>query len=356
MRCLANRRVLLTGHTGFKGAWLSLWLLEIGAHVTGIALEPDSEPSLFTQLGLASAMDHRILDLRDAAGVARVVAETRPDVVLHLAAQSLVLRGYREPVATWDTNVKGIIHLLEALRRLDEPCAAVIVTTDKVYENREWEFSYREVDALGGYDPYSASKAAAEIAVSCWRRSFMDGKTSVRIASARAGNVIGGGDWSENRIVPDIVRALAAGRPVEVRNRRATRPWQHVLESLGGYLQLASCLLQSDETRYQDAFNFGPDAEANRTVGELVGECLKHWPGNFIDLSSPDAPHEAGRLSLVIERARERLGWRPRWDFARGVEETMSWYKAAKGLDTAALRALSIEQVRRFESEAHAAR
>lgn len=351
-----DRRVVVTGHTGFKGAWLSLWLVQAGARVTGIALEPEAQPALFTRLDLAGAIDrHHILDIRDAAGLARTISEAAPDVVLHLAAQSLVLRGYREPVATWDTNVMGTINLLEALRQLDRPCAAIVVTTDKVYENREWEYGYREVDALGGYDPYSASKAACEIAVSCWRRSFLGGATKVRVASARAGNVIGGGDWSENRIVPDVVRALAAGQPVEVRNRYATRPWQHVLEPLGGYLHLARRLVESDDQRYQDAFNFGPDAEASRTVGELVAECLRHWPGTSIDLSPPDAPHEAGRLSLVVERARERLSWRPRWNFERGVKETMDWYKSAQWLDAQALRDLSIEQIRRFEGDADAA-
>jgi CDP-glucose 4,6-dehydratase len=354
MKFWQGRRVLVTGHTGFKGAWLSLWLADAGARVTGIALEPDTEPSLFNQLGLAPDIDHRILDIRDAEGVARAIAETAPDVVLHLAAQSLVLRGYREPVDTWTVNVMGTIHLLEALRRLEKPCAAVIVTTDKVYENRNWEFGYRENDPLGGHDSYSASKAAAEIAVSCWRRSFLNGD-GVRVASARAGNVIGGGDWSENRIVPDIVRALSAGRPVEVRNRGATRPWQHVLEPLGGYLHLARQLLESEDTRYQDAFNFGPDAEASRTVGELVAECLKHWPGSAIDLSLRNAPHEAGRLSLVVERARERLGWRPRWSFGRGVAETIAWYKDGRELDARRLRDFSLAQIRGFESEIDAA-
>lgn len=350
-----GRRVLVTGHTGFKGAWLSLWLVEAGANVTGIALNPDTEPSLFSQLGLAAEMDHRIIDIRDAAAVQRAVIDTAPEVVLHLAAQSLVLRGYQHPVDTWNINVTGTIHVLEALRHLDAPCSVVIVTTDKVYENREWEFGYRETDPLGGHDPYSASKAAAEIAVSCWRSSFLPGTTGVRVASARAGNVIGGGDWAEHRIIPDIARALSAGQPIKVRNRQATRPWQHVLEPLGGYLQLARRLTESGDQRFQGAFNFGPDAEASRTVGELVAECLKHWPGSAVDLSPPNAPHEARQLSLVIERARERLGWQPRWHFARGVAETITWYKAARQLDARGLRELSLAQVHRFESEADAA-
>jgi len=350
-----NRRVLVTGHTGFKGAWLSLSLLEQGAVVSGLALEPDTEPSLFRQLGLDSLMDHRIVDVRDGAAVTSTVSDIAPDAVVHLAAQSLVLRSYREPTTTWDVNVGGTINVLEALRQLDKPCAAVMVTTDKVYENREWEFGYREADPLGGRDPYSSSKAAAEIAIASWRASFLSGKSGVRIASSRAGNVIGGGDWSENRIVPDIARALGAGRPVEIRNRHATRPWQHVLEPLNGYLRLAQSLLESEDPRFQDAFNFGPDPEACRTVGELVAECLKHWEGVAVDRSPEAAPHEAGRLSLVIERARERLGWRPRWGFTKGVEEAVGWYKATQGLDVSGIRRITVEQIRRFESDDSAA-
>ena len=350
-----GRRVLLTGHTGFKGAWLSLWLQQLGAQVTGLALEPETDPALFTQLGLADRMDHHILDVRNAEGVAQLVRAARPDVVLHLAAQPLVLRGYSEPVETWNVNVLGTIHLLEALRSLGSPCAAVMVTTDKVYENREWEFGYREDDTLGGHDPYSASKAAAEIAVSCWRRSFLSDKTQVRVATARAGNVIGGGDWSEYRIVPDIARAFGSDKPIEVRNRHATRPWQHVLEPLSGYMRLAQALSQSEDQHLQDAFNFGPEAEASRTVGDLVAECVKHWPGPIEDVSPPNAPHEASNLSLTIDRARERLNWTPRWNVARGVKETMIWYRSAQELDTAGLRELSLGQIRAFEDEAREA-
>ena len=349
-----DKRVLVTGHTGFKGAWLSLWLAEAGARVTGVALEPETQPALFHQLGLADRMDHRILDIRNADALRGMVAAVQPDAVFHLAAQSLVLRGYREPVGTWDVNVMGTIHLLDALRQLEKPCAAVMITTDKVYENRECEFGYRETDPLGGHDPYSASKAAAEIAISCWRRSFLTGASGVRVAAARAGNVIGGGDWSENRIVPDIARALGAGKPVEIRNRHATRPWQHVLEPLAGYLQLARRLLEHPAGAYQDGFNFGPELEATRTVGELVAACLRHWPGEAVDSSPPDAPHEAGRLSLVIERARSRLGWTPRWGFERGVAETIGWYRAARELDTAGIVDLTLGQIRRFVGERHA--
>jgi CDP-glucose 4,6-dehydratase len=346
-----GRRVLITGHTGFKGAWLSLWLVNAGARVTGLALPPDTSPSLFDQLGLAGELDHRIGDIRDPGAVAAVVAEVSPDAVFHLAAQSLVLRGYREPVATWATNVMGTVHVLEALRALDKPCAAVLVTTDKVYQNQEWEFGYRETDPLGGHDPYSASKAATELAVACWRRSYLNGASPARIASARAGNVIGGGDWSENRIVPDMIRALSAGLPIKLRNPRAVRPWQHVLEPLGGYLLLARRLLESDEPRYQDAFNFGPAADAERSVRELVEESLRHWPGSYEDASDPDTPHEAGRLALSIDRARSRLGWTPRWDFGRSVRETMAWYRAGAEARARELRELSLRAIRDYERD-----
>ncbi|MEI6030891.1 MAG: CDP-glucose 4,6-dehydratase [Synechococcaceae cyanobacterium ELA739] len=255
-----GRRVLLTGHTGFMGSWLALWLLELGAHVTGLALPQETEPSLFAQLELDQRLDHRIGDIRDPALLSELVSETRPELVLHLAAQPLVRRSYAEPTATWATNVMGTIHLLEALRRLQEPCTAVLITTDKVYRNNEWLYGYRENDPLGGHDPYCSSKAAAELAIASWRSSFCGflphQSPHLRIASARAGNVIGGGDWAEDRIVQDAMRALAMGEPIGVRNPTATRPWQHVLEPLGGYLLLAE-RLRADPS-LADAFNSDP--------------------------------------------------------------------------------------------------
>jgi CDP-glucose 4,6-dehydratase len=334
-----GRRVLLTGHTGFKGSWLALWLLELGAKVTGLALPPDTDPSLFTQLELDRRLDHRVGDIREASGLAELVAETRPEVVLHLAAQPLVRRSYAEPVATWSTNVMGTIHLLEALRRLDEPCTAVLITTDKVYRNNEWLYGYRENDPLGGHDPYSSSKAAAEIAIASWRASFcgpLPHQTPhLRIASARAGNVIGGGDWAADRIVPDAMRALGRGEPIGVRNPAATRPWQHVLEPLGGYLRLAEHL--SADASLADAFNFGPQLEANRSVRELVEAALRHWPGKWVDESDPKAPHEASLLNLVIDKAHHQLGWAPRWDFGTTVERTVSWYRRLQEGEASAL-------------------
>jgi len=331
----AGRRVLLTGHTGFKGSWLSLWLLQLGARVTGVALDPDTSPNLFDALDLVSAglpgelHDHR-LDIRDAEALAALVAAADPEVVLHLAAQPLVRRSYADPLGTWATNVQGSLHLLEALRPLDHPCAVVLVTTDKVYDNREWCYGYRETDRLGGHDPYSASKAGAELAIASWRASFCGTAPHqtphLAIATARAGNVIGGGDWAADRIVPDAMRACAAGEPLILRNPRATRPWQHVLEPLSGYLQLAEALA-ADPAAHAEAWNFGPQLEANRPVAELVEALHQHRPGQWHDHSDPHAPHEAGLLHLVIDKAVSRLGWQPRWDFAATVARTAGWYR-----------------------------
>lgn len=336
-----GRRVLLTGHTGFKGSWLALWLLELGAQVTGLALPPETDPSLFTQLQLEQRLDHRLGDIRDAEVLAELVAQTRPEIVLHLAAQPLVRRSYAQPTATWAANVMGTIHLLEALRRLEAPCTAVLITTDKVYRNHEWLYGYRETDPLGGHDPYSSSKAAAELAIASWRSSFcgpLPHQTPhLRVASARAGNVIGGGDWAADRIVPDAMRALAKGEPIGVRNPNATRPWQHVLEPLGGYLRLAERLSAEGGEALASAFNFGPPLEANRSVRELVEEALRHWPGRWEDRSDPTHPHEASLLHLVIDKAHHQLGWAPRWPFATTVERTVGWYRRVQEHGASAL-------------------
>ena len=332
----AGRRVLLTGHTGFKGSWLSLWLLRLGAEVWGYSLPPEGYRSLFKELSLendSGSLHHELADLRDLQALRELVHQAQPEVVLHLAAQPLVRRSYRDPLCTWATNVQGSLHLLEALKSLQHPCAVVMVTTDKVYANREWDYGYREEDRLGGHDPYSASKAAAELAIASWRDSFCGAGTHqtpyLSIATARAGNVIGGGDWAEERIVPDAMRALAACESIPVRSPGATRPWQHVLEPLGGYLLLAERLVGGGAGHcYNSAFNFGPALEANKPVQELVEAALLHWPGNWHDLSDPDAPHEAGRLHLQIDKAHHLLNWRPRWDFATTVARTVGWYRA----------------------------
>ena len=331
-RFWSGRRVLLTGHTGFKGSWLAFWLQELGAEVTGVALPPEPGPNLFDALGLATGLNHRIGDIRDRSVVHEAVSACQPEVVLHLAAQPLVRRSYTEPVATWETNVMGTINLLESLRLLQEPCTAVLITTDKVYRNNEWLYGYRENDPLGGHDPYSSSKAAAELSIESWRSSFCGDQPHqtrhLRIASARAGNVIGGGDWAADRIVPDAMRAMSEARPIGLRNPSATRPWQHVLEPLGGYLLLAERLAGSeDPALLASAFNFGPQLEANRSVRELVEEALRHWPGSWVDQSDPTSPHEASLLNLVIDKAHHLLGWAPRWSFADTIERTVSWYR-----------------------------
>jgi len=341
-KCVVNpdfwngKRVLLTGHTGFKGSWLALWLSELGAQVTGVGLQPDTTPHLFDQLQLEKRLHrHQLVDIRDAEALAAIAESAEPEVVLHLAAQPLVRRSYRDPLGTWATNVQGSLNLLEAFKLLQQPCAVVMVTTDKVYANQEWDYGYRETDRLGGHDPYSASKAGAELAIASWRNSFCGPANHqsphLAIATARAGNVIGGGDWAEDRIVPDAIRALAAGEAIPVRNPEATRPWQHVLEPLSGYLRLAEALADSHGRElvnpYATAFNFGPLLEANRPVRDLITEALQHWPGQWQDLSDPKAPHEAGRLHLQVDKAHHQLGWQPRWPFATTVKRTVDWYR-----------------------------
>ena len=334
-----GRRVLVTGHTGFKGSWLTLWLLSLGAEVWGYALPPEPGRALFTDLGMDQAtgysdwghLHHHLGDVCDLDALRLCVREAQPQVVFHLAAQPLVRRSYRDPLGTWATNVQGSLNLLEALKPLMHSCSVVMVTTDKVYSNQEWDYGYRENDRLGGHDPYSASKAAAELAIASWRESFcgsgLHQTPYLAIATARAGNVIGGGDWAEDRIVPDAMRALAAGEAIPVRRPGATRPWQHVLEPLGGYLLLAEKLATAGQV-HASAFNFGPTLEANRSVRELVEIALSHWPGRWEDLSEPGAPHEAGRLHLQIDKAHHQLGWQPRWAFSTTLERTVAWYLA----------------------------
>jgi CDP-glucose 4,6-dehydratase len=353
----SGSNVLVTGHTGFKGAWLCEWLHRLGSRVTGYSLPPPTTPSLFVQTGLSKRITHTQGDVRDAAKIAMTVHETQPDFIFHLAAQPLVRDSYRIPVETYETNVMGTLHLLEAAKTLTKPCAVLCVTTDKCYENKEWVYGYREEDPLGGYDPYSSSKAAAEIAIASWRRSFFKDHP-VKVASARAGNVIGGGDWAADRIVPDCVRALQRRQAITVRNRHATRPWQHVLEPLSGYLWLAASLAKPSLAhtgieRLAAAFNFGPGHDANRSVAVLVEEVLKHWPGRWEDRSDPDAVHEANVLQLATDKASSLLNWSPVWDFADSVRETVGWYHSAQDDNTvSALHALTISQIARYEHSA----
>ena len=337
-----GKRVLLTGHTGFKGAWLALWLQRLGAQVTGVALAPPTQPNLFELLGLGARMDSRQQDIRDAAALARVVEQARPEVVLHLAAQALVRESYREPVATWATNVMGTVHLLEALRQHPAARVAVLVTTDKVYRNHEWLHPYREEDELGGHDPYSASKAASELAIASYRDAFLNAQ-GLALASARAGNVIGGGDWAAERLLPDAVRAWQAGQALEIRRPQATRPWQHVLEPLAGYLCLAESLWA--QPALAGAWNFGPYPHERATVRQVIELARGAWGGGAVSYApNADGLHEAGWLALETSKAQAGLDLQPRWALAQAVQRTMRWYRALRdGADARTLCTIDIE-------------
>ena len=325
----SGRRVFVTGHTGFKGSWLCEWLLRLGAEVYGFSNGIPTKPSLFAQLRLARRIRADLRgDVRDRAAVCAAIEATRPDFVFHLAAQPLVRQSYAEPVETFDTNVMGTVHVLDALRSLKNKCSAVMITTDKCYENKETARPYREDDPMGGYDPYSCSKGCDELAISSFRRSFFgDPSTNVWVASARAGNVIGGGDWAKDRIIPDCFRALQKGKPIPVRNKVSTRPWQHVLEPLSGYLTLGAALdARRDFALVASGFNFGPNPKSNRTVKDVVEELLKHVKGTWIDKSDPNAVHEAGLLNLDIRKAAKVLGWKPRWNLETTLAKVAEWY------------------------------
>jgi CDP-glucose 4,6-dehydratase len=354
-----GKRVFLTGHTGFKGAWLAEWLLSLGAEVTGFALEPPTTPSLFRQLALSSRLTHLNGDIRDLSAVQEAFRQAAPDFVFHLAAQPLVRLSYNQPVETYATNVMGTVNLLEAVRLAGRACTVVAITTDKCYENKNWVHSYREEDPMGGYDPYSSSKGAAELVISAYRRSYFSGPNSVvRLASVRAGNVIGGGDWALDRIVPDCIRALRDGTPIAVRNKIATRPWQHVLEPLSGYLLLGACLadpnLSPFASQLNAAFNFGPSLASNRTVAELVQEIVKHWPGHWEDKSDPEAVHEAKLLNLSTDKAHHFLNWSPVWPFAETIKQTIDWYRLADSAATD-IHALTTVQLNAYTTAAKSA-
>jgi CDP-glucose 4,6-dehydratase len=321
-----GKRVLLTGHTGFKGGWLALWLQGLGAHVTGIALPPDSTPNLFQLARVGDGMEGRFADIRDAASLSAIIRPARPEIVLHLAAQPLVRASYREPLETFATNVMGTAHVLNALRGVDSLRVAVMVTTDKVYQNREWPYPYRESDALGGHDPYSASKAASEIVIACYRDAFL-ATQGVAVASARAGNVIGGGDWSQDRLIPDAVRAWQSGQVLAIRRPQSIRPWQHVLEPLAGYLTLARKLW--DEPALAGTYNFGPQSGEAATVRDVVELARSAYGGGEVHFGDDSAgPHEAGWLALETAKARNALGLVQKWALAEAVNRTMAWYRA----------------------------
>lgn len=320
----AGKRVLITGHTGFKGSWLALMLHRRGAEITGISLQPDTTPSLYQLADVASCCTTHICDIRDRVRLERIVHEVQPQIVLHLAAQPLVRASYQQPIETFSTNVMGAVHLLDALRSTADCRVAVMVTTDKVYENREWSWPYRETDGLGGHDPYSASKAASEIVIASYRRSFLQAQ-GLAIATARAGNVIGGGDWSRDRLLPDAIRAWQAGASLSIRNPSAIRPWQHVLEPLTGYLVLAEALWSKIE--FADAWNFGPDPAEAASVRAVIDTARTVWAGANVEYGDFGGPHEAGRLSLETAKARELLNVRPRWDLHHSITRTIGWYR-----------------------------
>lgn len=327
----AGKRVLITGHTGFKGAWLTFLLKEAGADVAGYALAPDPDRSLFDALGLSERITHVVGDVRDCMALNTLLQQFRPEYVLHLAAQALVKDSYADPVGTFSTNVMGSVHLLQAVRECDSVRSLVYVTSDKCYENVEWVWGYRENDRLGGHDPYSASKAAAELAFTAYAKSFFSSRPELGAASARAGNVIGGGDWAKNRIVPDCVRAVESGIPLQLRNPNATRPWQHVLEPLSGYLLLAARLRQEPE-KYAGAWNFGPSSADPRTVLDVANTINSRLNGAPVEIvGNQYHQHEAGLLQLSCDKAHHLLNWYPRWNVDRTLSATADWYGAVLG-------------------------
>lgn len=345
-----GKRVLVTGHTGFKGSWLSIWLHNLGAEVIGVSLDPATERDNFVLSGIGSriAADVRA-DVRDAARMQSIFQTYRPEIVFHLAAQPLVRLSYECPVETYETNLMGTINVLEAIRRTESVRVGVMITTDKCYENKEQIWGYREDEPMGGYDPYSSSKGAAEIAISSWRRSFFSPSDYARhgksIASVRAGNVIGGGDWAQDRIIPDCIRSLEAARPIDIRSPKAVRPWQHVLEPLSGYLLLAS-KMWVDPASYCEGWNFGPRSESIATVWEMAEAIISRYGcGSLNDLSIPGALHEAHLLLLDISKARFRLGWEPRLNFQETIALTVDWYTRYQQED---VYALCLEEIRRY--------
>lgn len=348
-----GKRVLVTGHTGFKGSWLCIWLHELGAEVVGVGLEPYSERDNYVLSGIGAKIKGDIrADIRDGERMKEIFREYQPEIVFHLAAQPLVRLSYDIPVETYETNVMGTIHIMEAIRATESVRVGVMITTDKCYDNKEQVEGYVETDAFGGYDPYSSSKGACEIAIQSWRRSFFNPddygqKHHVSLASVRAGNVIGGGDWAKDRIIPDCIRALEAGRPIDIRSPKAVRPWEHVLEPLSGYMLLAQ-KMWNEPTKYCEGWNFGPEAESVSTVWEVATALTESYgSGTLQDSSDPNAVHEAKLLMLNIGKAKTRLGWRPRLDMRRCMELVADWYKRYR---TENVYQLCVEEINKFLS------
>jgi CDP-glucose 4,6-dehydratase len=348
-----GRKVFLTGHTGFKGSWLSLWLQQLGADVTGYALPPPTAPSLFEEARVAHGMKSVIADIRDPVALANAMREAAPDIVIHMAAQPLVRRSYVDPVETYATNVMGTVHLLEAVRQTPSVRAVVNVTTDKCYENKEWVWGYRENEPMGGFDPYSSSKGCSELVTAAYRNSFFHGAKynthQVALASARAGNVIGGGDWAHDRLIPDILAAFERGQPVVIRNPHATRPWQHVLEPLRGYLILAEKLL-TEGTAHAEGWNFGPYSDDARPVEWIVERLAAKWGnGASWQFDSGSHPHEANYLKLDVSKAEHLLGWRPALRLEGALDLIVDWARARQsGSD---LRAFTQTQIEGYQAK-----
>lgn len=345
-----GKSVFLTGHTGFKGSWLSLWIASMGAKVTGYALLPNTKPSLFNVFAIDSLIEKSyIADIRDLISLQKAMSDAKPDVVIHMAAQPLVRYSYANPVETYSTNVMGTVHVLECTRAIDSVRATVVVTTDKCYENNEWVWGYRENEPMGGYDPYSNSKGCAELVTAAFRRSYFSNANSTNsVASARAGNVIGGGDWSEDRLIPDAIKAFEANKPLMIRNPLATRPWQHVLEPLSGYLILAQALYEQGST-YASGWNFGPRDEDNRTVQEVIKLLLLNWgEAASWEKVGLEQPHEANLLKLDCTKARMQLGWIPRWNLEEAIQKIAEWQKAFRGKEN--MQELSLAQINHYIS------
>ncbi len=341
-----DKKVLVTGHTGFKGSWLCLWLQSLGANVSGFSLPPPTNPSMYEVADVARGMTSIIGDIRNGGALWDAMARAEPEIVIHMAAQPLVRRSYVDPVETYSTNVMGLVHLFEAVRKTPSVRAVVNVTSDKCYENREWPWGYRENEAMGGFDPYSSSKGCSELVTSAYRRSFLE-KSGVALASARAGNVIGGGDWAEDRLVPDFLRAMDKGATLEIRSPGAVRPWQHVLEPLSGYLSLAERLFE-EGGGFAEGWNFGPSDEDARSVRWIVEAMAEMHSGVEWRCDESEQPHEANYLKLDNSKSRARLGWRPRWSLGTALQKTLQWHDAWRsGKD---MRSLTLQQIQNYQS------
>jgi CDP-glucose 4,6-dehydratase len=350
VNCYKDKVVLVTGHTGFKGSWLSIWLTHIGAKVVGVSLDLPSEPSSYEVSELGQVVDDKRLDIRDAGALRALVHEVKPDFVFHLAAQALVRTSYEQPLDTFSTNAMGSANLLDALRTLDKPVVAVMITSDKAYDNVEWVWGYRETDRLGGKDPYSASKGMAELAIRSYVESYFNSSESnVRVGITRAGNVIGGGDWAKDRIIPDCIRAWSEGKAVDIRSPEATRPWQHVLEPLSGYLALGSDLSRRSDL-HGEAYNFGPPADQNHSVGELINTMASYWDSvSWNDVSqNRQSMHEAGLLKLNCDKALFDLNWQPTLQFEDTVRMTAEWYKTYYEGKSSSMREFSVAQIEEY--------